>query len=279
MPKDEGIEQELDELFGDEVTEETDDENTSEVEEVVENQEVEEAVEEVEEKGEESPVDSDVVEEEGEKELSIEEQNALLIERINELSARIQAPQTAVEEKAEATSKEEEAVKDAVDEVTKFIKDDENLDDILDSKEKLNALLNKVATAAISKMQGNTESLKDSVMTTMPQTIMSQIQMQMSLQEAVKSFYEEHPQLASVKQFVGTVANELQAQHKDWSVEQIFKETAKKSYETLGIKKQAVKKLVSKGGDAAFVKGSGARQPAEKADNSLQAEIDELMDL
>ncbi|MGW8178300.1 MAG: hypothetical protein ACWGQW_05980, partial [bacterium] len=229
--------------------------------------------------GEETPPDA------GEEEtpLSLEEQNKQLLAKIEELSGRLKQPTEETPQAETPPPEEPPVVKKKELEAQQFLGADDDIDEILDSREKLNALLNKVFTSAVEYVQtsvGAPESLTAQI-NNMPRTIMTQIHFQTQMQNAVNAFYQEHPQLASVKQFVGATADEVQREHKDWSVEQIFTETAERSYKALGLKKKAVKVKAKdkEGGDAAFAQGSNNRLPVGNQGGTVADEIDELMDL
>lgn len=107
---------------------------------------------------------------------------------------------------------------------------DEDLDEILSSKDKFNALMSKAVQAAITN-SGET------FLRALPNIVQTQVATQTTLRSQVDAFYNENTDLQPVKKVVANVANEVAAQNPDWDLGKIFEETATKVREMLGLKK------------------------------------------
>jgi len=239
------------ESVAEELEEDKEDEGAEEVEE--------EAGEEVKGKVEEEV--EDVVEgeqETEEKSLSLEDQNKLLLDRVEELSKTVPA------------AKVEEVVEVIEETIASFIEEGEDIDDIVSDKGKLNALLVKV-------QQATEASTTKKILQSIPQMIVRQVQQHKVINDAVDEFYSENKDLKMVKGTVGRVANEVSAEFPDWTLDKVFKETGVRTRKLLGMKTDAVKKKVRK---PALPKkpGSGGREKLSRADLSdLEKEVNELL--
>ena len=214
-------------------TEEEEVVETEEVAEVVEGEE--EKVEEPELTAEEIEAAADEIEKDPEVEVDmeakvkeLEEREKVLLERIESVTAPAVTPTQPA-----AATPEFSPAEPAVEEVKGFL-DGLDIDEVVASPEKLEKVLKEV--------QRRTEvSTTETVLRAIPQLIISQVQQQNALRDAAKDFYEVNNDLAQVKQTVGAVANEVQAEHPDWSLEQIFEETAPRTRKLLGMKESAKK--------------------------------------
>ena len=110
---------------------------------------------------------------------------------------------------------------------------DEDIDDIVSDKGRLNAMLARSAQmGAMMAVQAQQQSL--------PLTVRQQIQAQSTIDEIVKEFYTANSDLNPVKRTVGAVTQEIAVEHGDWTLPQILEEAAKKTRELLGLPAVAV---------------------------------------
>lgn len=193
---------------------------SKELEEIEEDEGGEKKTKDVEESIEKT-VEEEAEEITGDKEEEVvSDREKMLLARIEELSAA--KPMTAAEE----------AVEDAI---ASFISEEDDIDDIVSNKAKLNALLVKVSEATKT-------SVTKSILKSIPQIIVSQVQKQKVINDAVDEFYTENEDLVPVKRTVGLVANEVAAEHPDWDLAKVFKETGIRTRKVLGLKEAAIKK-------------------------------------
>lgn len=227
--------------------------------------------------------------EDGEEELSLEEQNALLLKRIEELT---DIGERAPAKGDEAGGKEQEgdgkesaapAIPNANKQaftiksgVVDFVGDGD-VDEIVDNKDKLNLLLNTVYAAAIE--QAN-KSAYERMLTSIPEIITGHINRNAIVSNMVKEFYDNNPDLVSVKRTVGAIANDIHAQDPGKTLEEVFDAAAKQTRKVLGLKIPKTKAEKSKNLDnPGFVgKRSGGRV-IKKTKQTTQDEIADLFGL
>lgn len=178
---------------------------------------------------------------------AMQDQNALLLTRIEELSGK--EPKKVEEPPAK---KEEDNKPDtfAAAEVYDFV-GEKDLDTILASKEEFNKFLSGIVNSTMNTTIEN-------VYRNLPQVVSSQVTQQTSLKTYVDEFYKENADLLSVRKTVSAVANEVAAEQPDYGIEQIFKETEIRTRKMLGLKKVALEEDLEQ---KPFVKPPG-RKPA-----------------
>lgn len=113
-------------------------------------------------------------------------------------------------------------------------------------------------------------------MQSIPEVVTRYVAHHVSMVKAAENFYQENSDLAHVKPFVGQLATNIAAKHPDWSVEDVFKETATNARKVLGLQKAAVRKASKV--KAPRPKTKSAQRGAKKPDlNPLQAEIEDML--
>lgn len=253
-----------------EANEETPPEDEGETPEGEEAPEGEEEEEEEETPAAETPEgegDEEEQTEEAEEAEELTEREKTLLARIEELEGKGQTPQ-----------QEEEALEEAESFSGSFLPEDADVEEILDSREKLDQLLVAVYNQAVKDAAVRS---RETTLQSLPQIVMQQVAHQTHVRKATEEFYEEHPQLTVARKTVGSLANEVAAEHPDWTLDKVLDETAKRSYKALGLKKVAV--TSRKGGSdknkPALARPTGARKrtPADGR-SGLQQEIDGLID-
>jgi len=129
-----------------------------------------------------------------------------------------------------------------------------------------------------------------------PTLVGNMVNHQVSLRTAVNEFYKEHQDLVPHRSFVGFVANELTAQHPDWDLEKVLRETNTEARKRLLLKGVAGGKVAelnrsiqdAQGGrptqkqqaGPAFVPGGGGRRGpgGDQKMDSLSKEIADLIE-
>lgn len=147
---------------------------------------------------------------------------------------------------------------------------DWNYDDIIDSEENFK----KFITEFGSKVRAHTE---ESVMKKIPNTVSNLADQQFTLREKINGFYKNHEQLASVRPFVAEITKQIYDKNPNWTTEQVLEETAKKSYEALGIKPQQKKSNDVPEQKPAFATNKSTGRA--KADPKLSALEEQIADL
>lgn len=166
-----------------------------------------------------------------------------------------------------------------------FIKNEEMFDETMKSAENMNALLTMVVQTAVEGIQRS-----------IPTLVGNMVNHQVSLRTAVNEFYKEHQDLVPHRSFVGFVANELTAQHPDWDLEKVLRETNTEARKRLLLKGVAGGKVAelnrsiqdAQGGrptqrrqeGPAFVPGGGGRRGpgGDQKMDSLSKEIADLIE-
>ena len=147
------------------------------------------------------------------------------------------------------------------------------VDDVLDNKEALNKLLNKVLTQATGVAQ---KKVYERVLLSIPDLVLGHINRQSVVTKMVSDFYEVNEDLIPVKKTVGAIANTVHAEHPDWQLEEVFKESAVRTRDVLGLRKKVGKKEIPNLESPAFAKVGGGKT-VKKAGTALQDEINDLL--
>jgi hypothetical protein len=121
------------------------------------------------------------------------------------------------------------------------------------------------------------------VNTQIPDVVGSVVTQQTSLKEMVAEFYESNPELASVKAYVGKIADEISAKDPNLSIKEVLDKAAIQAKEGLGIKDAVEKKVATP--DPKPAKPSKPALPGNKSGarktsaqpSKLQSEIDEIL--
>jgi len=223
------------------------------------------------EKPEEPPVEGKEDEPEEDELTTLRKQNEALLKRLEDVEARSKVVEPPVEEKPV----EEPPAKPDL----KFVDDDVDLDDLLESREKLNELLLKVHNAA-------TLAAEEKTMRSLPQVVLAQVNQQLYLRKNIEKFLEDNEPLRAVRRSVGAIATEVASEHADWPLDKVLDETAERAYKVLGLKRVAKKEVPppegDKGGDAkdspAFVEGTGGKKLKQSdGRTALQKDIDNTL--
>lgn len=201
----------------------------------------------------------DAEEIEGPTMAELQEQNAALLKRLEAVEGV----------KPTVVVKEDPKDQKKTDEVS-FLSEEDDLDELLGSREKLNAFAAKIYNMAL---EASGAMVTNAMHTQVPQTVLENVRNQLTLHEGVKEFYRENEDLLAVRKTVGAITDDVVAEHKDWTLRQVLEEAGKRTRETLGIKKR-VKRAVDQ--DPAFVSGTNTRKGKR---GKLNAEEQDILDL
>jgi hypothetical protein len=153
-----------------------------------------------------------------------ETENALLRDQLNELAKKMAAAPVIEPPPTPApTPAPPPVAPPAAGEDVAFMTDEE-ADQLIDNPKILNKILNKVFQA------GREAALRE-----VPSIASSVAQQQLTMKERADAFWDNNKDLKSFKDFTALVANQVQTEHQDWTLDQIFEETAKVARTRLGI--------------------------------------------
>ena len=146
----------------------------------------------------------------------------------------------------------------------------EPLDQLLDTREGLNKLLNivasKVAELSIGKAHERT-------IRSIPEVVTSYVTNMSTVKAIHDEFYAKNEDLVPFKRVCAGIANKISAERPDFTAAQVFEETAKQTRQTLGLLNKT-KTITNQG--PAFAGPSGSRHTAVSL-KGLEKEIDDLI--
>ncbi len=185
--------------------------------------------------------------------------------------------------------KEEEKV--ATPDPVDFI-GDIKLDDLLDTKEGLNKLLNLVYNAGIkisaddlaNSRDGFVRSAVEESARKLPGMITNHVTRQSTVNDLVDDFYRENEDLIKFKQTVSAAANQVHAEHSDWQISDIFKEAAVVTRKSLGLPTKSTEDNKddknNRERNPAFVKDAGKSRSNTSINlKGVAKEIDDLINI
>ena len=214
-----------------------------------------------------------------ERTIRIEEQNRLLLERIEYLSTPEHLRGKPPVEKPPVTPPAVvPPVAPPVEEPPKpiepvdFIKG-RTLEELVDKPEGLNALLNEVISQAGTR---NVDVVVEKILRAIPTLVAGQIVQQNTINELVKEFYAANEDLLPAKRTMAVLTNEVHAEHPDWGVKEVFNEAGTRTRKALGLRERAVKPVKR---SPAFAKQRGARRGGGEEVTGTQKDIDDLITL
>jgi len=194
---------------------------------------------------------------------TIKKQNEILMQRIEELSGKIMEPAKVAEPQVQE-SQANASVYDIIG--------DNDIDDVLASKELFNSAISKAMKMA-------EESAVQKIFTSLPHIVMKQMQQQFTIKQATDEFYRDNPDLEPVKKTVAAVANEIYSTNPQLSVVEIFQKSAEKTREILGLRKQATRLVNEQGRMPELVKRTQGNREKMKIPNvdKMQQELSDLL--
>ena len=105
-----------------------------------------------------------------------------------------------------------------------------DIDDVTTDPKLFNTVLSKIEARVRGVLA---EETTRSTLLAIPDVVQYQIKQQAALDELVKEFYDSNNDLKPVKHTVAMVAQNVSSEHPDWTVKQVFEESAKKTREIL----------------------------------------------
>ena len=130
--------------------------------------------------------------------------------------------------------------KSAAPEPTAFVPSEKNflegiadLDEVFSSSDNINKLLLAVHNSALEEASKLTA---ERILSNLPQIMSQYVAQHIGMDKLVEDFYIANPDLREVKRTVAAVANEISAEHPEFTTEQVFAESALKTREVLRLK-------------------------------------------
>lgn len=199
---------------------------------------------------------------------SIEEDNRILREKLNEMARMVQqgkvAPSPTPAPEPEPEPEPERVVKGTTP--LEFITKEE-ADLLIDRPDEIMPkILNRVFEAG-----------RETVFREMQPYIIRMISDQVNVLKKVENFYNQNSDLADYKDFVALVGNSIEQEHPDWTIDKVYDETAKVARERLRLQASVKSNQQEPTGDLqtpALPRTKGARGPRttpEVKDESLKA--------
>ena len=146
-----------------------------------------------------------------------------------------------------------------------------DIDSIMESNEKFIEFM-------VKSMNQVQQASVQQVLTSIPHIVGSFVQRQTSLRDVANEFYTKYPELGKVKQYVGTVANEVAAENPDWEIGRVLEETATRAMNALSIQRGMQSTLKKDTSVRPSLPGGTKTRQAKAPSTALQNEISELLE-
>lgn len=155
---------------------------------------------------------------------------------------------------------------------------EEEFDEIIQDRNKLNEVLNKVAFQSA-------KAAREAVLRQVPEVVSKTTNRQMSVRQAVQNFYQENPDLQEYGSYVGHIANRIKAENPDLGMNDILSKAGQEARSKLNIQKKAKEQEEERRNEdnpqegPAFAKrGTGRREGGGKdARTDFQKQADEMI--
>ena len=151
---------------------------------------------------------------------------------------------------------------------------DANIDDLIDSKEKLNSLLNQVYQKAMSD---STTYATRQALRALPEVAMKYVHNQFDIRGAIDRFWKAHPQLENAKPAVGAIANQVDIEFPDYPMDKKLEVVAERAYKTLGIVRGAQRRAERKSPSLPGAGTRTAQRPAPAQVSEMQSVINNIL--
>lgn len=288
--KDDAPEESKEKSFND-VQDEAAEHNKSDINDMLESMGMTDEQEETEEseteepKGEEQEEEEAAVEEpEGsdeaeEEDISKDEIIQQLRDRVEELSGEEKPKEEPKEEEAQKDEEQEEQEEQVVEfDAQEFVSEDE-FDEIIQDRSKLNEVLNRVALESAN-------AAREAILRQIPDIVDKTTTRQMTMRQSIQKFYSENPDLQDYGSYVGHIATKIRAEKPDAPMITVLNEAGEKARNDLGLQEQAKEKEEERRKDEkekedqpAFAKrGTGPRQGGKSDDRSdFAKQADEML--
>lgn len=148
-----------------------------------------------------------------------------------------------------------------------------DLDDVTTDPKLFNNVLSKIE----SRIRGAiAEETTRSTLMAIPDVVQYQIKQQAALDELVREFYDGNQDLKPVKHTVAMVAQNIASEHPDWTVKQVFEESAVKTREILKLNIPGGITATTEPLKPAFADHAKAHSKTNVKLSELQKQLDEL---
>ena len=148
-----------------------------------------------------------------------------------------------------------------------------DLDDVTTDPKLFNNVLSKIE----SRIRGAiAEETTRSTLLAIPDVVQYQIKQQAALDELVREFYDGNQDLKPVKHTVAMVAQNIASEHPDWTVKQVFEESAVKTREILKLNIPGGITATTEPLKPAFADHAKAHSKTNVKLSELQKQLDEL---
>lgn len=154
-----------------------------------------------------------------------------------------------------------------------FIKEDDDLDDILEDSAKLNELLNLVLQKAVEL---SVPAVHQRTLQSIPSVVHEYSKRRGAVNEIVGAFYNKNEDLVPFKKAVAVAANAVHSENPDWDYEAVFNEAAKRTRQSLGLKaKVAANKNTNKSKNTGLSRKHGGGRSTQRL-TGVSAEINDF---
>ena len=174
------------------------------------------------------------------------------------------------------TSKEEEFKPES------FINDEDDLEDIVHDSSKFNEVLNKILLRGIEIGKSQVESIKESLLKSIPGIINQHIDTTNSLKELSTKFYNDNEDLKPFKKVVMEVFKEKSTEEPDKSYKEVLSMVPNDVRKRLGLPDKSKTKSKKsdnedeKGGTPKLPKKGSQKRPSNKRESSSDSVLSEL---
>lgn len=184
------------------------------------------------------------------------------------------------EPKGEEQEEQEEQESEQVEFESQEFVSEEEFDDIIQDRSKLNEVLNRVALESAN-------ATREAILRQLPGIIDQSTSRQLTVRQSIQKFYTDNPDLQEYGSYVGHIANKVRAEKPDAPMVTVLNEAGEQARKDLGIQKEAKKTEEERrksdeeenNDQPAFAKrGSGPRSGGKNDDRSdFVKQADEML--
>jgi hypothetical protein len=203
----------------------------------------------------------------------VKKQNELLLKRISLLENPVIKPTTVVPKPTDPKPPTPEVDPNFLEGI-----EDQEYDELFSDPKKFNALLLKVYNKG---KEYKTSDVSENVLRNIPKLVVEYQKRHQAMADIATQFYKDNPDLVKVSKTVAAITNEVAAEMPDKTVDECFKEVAKRTREVLGIKAKASNEPVPVAGNPKLPDKVSQKRTNTKAGElkGLAKEIDDIMNI
>ena len=224
-------------------------------------EEREEGLEEFKEEGEEEEeeLEGEESEQEGGEGEEESDDTSALKDQVTQLQARLEElTEMSIPKEGEASEEGPPKYEDQ-----KFLQSDDELDNVLNSSEGLNKILNSAVQTAIQHVYKG-----------IPGVVKNNVAQQVQLQETVSEFYSNNPELKKHRTFIGKISERIMSENPNWAMQKVLEETSKEARKRLKLKSTAKEKEKNPG----FAKaGKGGKKGQQSKLKGQEKEVADML--